>query len=89
MKQINEVTFGDNLEPHELQACMDAWQAGEAWANGLKAGDIFNGTMGEAKLRYTSETLRSMFDSAAWIALKGVSIWCENDSNVLTKVERR
>lgn len=69
----------------QVKAASSAWEAGEAWAKNLKAGDTFLGCMPEANTHYKDELCRSMFISASYRTLKSRIICTAIDSNIITK----
>jgi len=65
----------------------DAIRQGRKWALGLKAGDLFLGTMGEAKARGLTGDSAKAFHVAAYVNLPSY-IACAGDSNRIAKVTK-
>jgi hypothetical protein len=65
---------------------METMKAGIAWAKGLKAGDTFRGSYGEARHRGLSDRLESCFGSAGFAFVQGRNIVCNQD-NVIVSID--
>jgi len=71
----------------EASKFFDAFQAGGAWAESLKNGDVFRGSHGEASHRGLKGNERSAFGSGALYILKSYNIYTNND--VITAIGPR
>lgn len=73
----------------ELNAALrDNFEAGLAWARGLKAGDIFRGSHGEARHLGLDEEATCYFGAGAQCGLSDLIIYC-NDTGAITNIKRK
>lgn len=70
------------------EAIKSAYEAGEAYANGLKVGDQFRGSHGEATYRGLEGLERKVFGLAALEVIEGMGIWTD-EAGVIVRLERR
>ncbi len=72
----------------DVQRIVELVKAGEAYAQSLKVGDVFNGSHGEASARGYKDQERNAFGAGALNVLGRMNVWTDAQS-VITKLEQR
>lgn len=73
---IRQTSTSTQEQANEL---FEAFEAGVAWAESLKIGDVFRGSHGEASHRGLEGTKRSFFGNGALDVLHSYRIFTNND----------
>lgn len=63
---------------------LETMKAGIDWAKGLKPGDTFRGSYGEARHRGLTDKLESCFGSAGFAYIQGRIIVCNQDDIIVS-----
>jgi hypothetical protein len=71
----------------KLAGTPEQWVAGNAWAKGLKVGDTFRGSHGEADHRGLTGAARRAFANGALEVLRSTRVWTGRHDLLIERIE--
>lgn len=72
---------------HKLTGAVEFWELGNAWAKGLKVGDTFRGSHGEADHRGLTGAARRAFANGALEVLRSTRVWTGRHDLLIERIE--